>query len=106
MGKTVLPSTQTPPAASTLGPDAARTPATYPVQPNDSQFGSIQTRKVSPASSALPGKEEGSSRRAEVLNGANRAFKIAEGLSGALPVVGTYVGAVAKVGLTIVEMVQ
>ncbi|KAG9040579.1 hypothetical protein FS837_000444, partial [Tulasnella sp. UAMH 9824] len=54
----------------------------------------------------MPGKAKGSSRRGELLAGANKAFKIAEGVSGALPVVGSYVGAVAKVGLTVVEMVQ
>ncbi|KAG9029331.1 hypothetical protein FS837_003594, partial [Tulasnella sp. UAMH 9824] len=52
------------------------------------------------------GKQKGSSTRGEWLNSANKAFKIAEGASGALPVVGSYVGAVAKVGLTVVEMVQ
>ncbi|KAG9023585.1 hypothetical protein FS837_005715, partial [Tulasnella sp. UAMH 9824] len=52
------------------------------------------------------GKQKGSSVRREWLNAANKAFKIAEGVSGALPVVGSYVGAVAKVGLTVVEMVQ
>ncbi|KAG9040391.1 hypothetical protein FS837_000712 [Tulasnella sp. UAMH 9824] len=52
------------------------------------------------------GERKGSSARGEWLNAANKAFKVAEGVSGALPVVGSYVGAVAKVGLTVVEMVQ
>ncbi|KAG9041554.1 hypothetical protein FS837_012091, partial [Tulasnella sp. UAMH 9824] len=53
-----------------------------------------------------PGEQKGSSAKGEWLNAANMAFKVAEGVSGALPVVGSYVGAVAKVGLTVVEMVQ
>lgn len=56
--------------------------------------------------SSKTGKQGGSSARGDWLNGANKAFKLAEGVSGALPVVGSYVGAVAKVGLTVVEMVQ
>ncbi|KAG9035582.1 hypothetical protein FS837_001887 [Tulasnella sp. UAMH 9824] len=52
------------------------------------------------------GKQKGSLVRGEWLNAANKVFKIAERVLGALPVVGSYVGAVAKVGLTVVEMVQ
>ncbi|KAG8902571.1 hypothetical protein FRC00_001364 [Tulasnella sp. 408] len=64
---------------------------------------SLQSNQVS---SSKGGKQKGSSTRGEWLDSANKAFKIAEGASGALPVVGSYVGAVAKVGLTVVEMVQ
>lgn len=103
----VLSSTQIPPAATTLASDVALSPATNPVQSNNNQqFGSRPTPEVIQASSSISGKEKQSSRRGEVLNGVNKACKIAEGLSGALPVVGTYVGAVAKVVLTVVEMVQ
>ncbi|KAG8899904.1 hypothetical protein FRC00_000712, partial [Tulasnella sp. 408] len=44
--------------------------------------------------------------RRESLNDAKKALKLTEGVSGALPVVGTFVGAVAKVGLTVSEMLQ
>ncbi|KAG8910792.1 hypothetical protein FRC01_006126, partial [Tulasnella sp. 417] len=62
--------------------------------------------QVGQATRSKAGKQKGSSTREGWLNSANKAFKIAEGASGALPVVGPYVGAVAKVGLTVVEMVQ
>lgn len=44
--------------------------------------------------------------RKDSLNDAKKALKLTEGVSGALPVVGTFVGAVAKVGLTVTEMLQ
>ncbi|KAG8902572.1 hypothetical protein FRC00_001365 [Tulasnella sp. 408] len=56
--------------------------------------------------SSKAGEQKGSSTRGEWLNSANQAFRLAEGVSGALPVVGSYVGAVAKVGITAFEMVQ
>ncbi|KAG8953782.1 hypothetical protein FRC00_006115, partial [Tulasnella sp. 408] len=89
--------TQIPATTANLGPNTALTSAASSVQSN---IGASQVSR------AMPGKGKGSSRRGELLDGANKAFKIAEGLSRALPVVGRYVGAVAKVGLTVVEMVQ
>ncbi|KAG9036644.1 hypothetical protein FS837_001617 [Tulasnella sp. UAMH 9824] len=55
---------------------------------------------------AGPSQREGRPLRGDLLNGANKVFQFAEGISGALPVVGTYIGAVAKVGLTVVQMLQ
>lgn len=95
-----LSGTPTPPGAASLGQNTALTPGKNLVQSNTPQF------EASQVSSAMAGKGKGSSRRGDLLDGANKAFKIAEGLSGALPVVGSYVGAVAKVGLTVIEMVQ
>ncbi|KAG9012151.1 hypothetical protein FRB90_006869 [Tulasnella sp. 427] len=43
--------------------------------------------------------------REKKLSTAKTTFKVVEALSGAMPVVGTYVGAAAKVGSTIVEMI-
>ncbi|KAG9034153.1 hypothetical protein FS837_002265, partial [Tulasnella sp. UAMH 9824] len=101
-----LPDTQTPPATTTLAPTAAPNPAASPVHSDDPQLGSTQIPEATQASSTEPNKEKGSSRRGELLSGANKAFKFAEALSGALPVVGSYVGAVAKVGSTVVDMIQ
>lgn len=98
--------TQTPTVTTVLAPTAVPSPVTNTAQPNNSPIGSQSTPQVSQVASVGPGKQTGSSRRGELLNGANKTFKFAEGVSGALPVVGTYVGAVAKVGLTAVEMVQ
>lgn len=97
-----VPGTLLPPAAPTLTPNALL-PVMNPVESNNPPFGSAPTPGVSQL--ANPSKQIGS-WRGELLNGANKALKLAEGLSGALPVVGSYVGAVAKVGLTVVEMVQ
>ncbi|KAG9040337.1 hypothetical protein FS837_000772 [Tulasnella sp. UAMH 9824] len=97
------PGTQIP---TTLAPDATLGPATNLVQPSIPDLASAPRPEVSQVSSVGLGKEKGSSRRGELLNGANKVFKFAEGVSGALPVVGSYVGAVAKVGLTVVEMIQ
>lgn len=101
-----LPSTQIPLVTTTLAPDATLHPATNPVQSSIPDLTSPPTPEVSQVSSVGRGKEKGSSLRGELLNGANKVFKFAEGVSGTLPVVGSYVGAVAKVGLTVVEMVQ
>lgn len=79
--------------ATTLDPNAGTVPITKPAQ-----LPSF-TSQVGQAVGGQAGKEES-------LNAANKAFKLAEGISGALPVVGSFVGAVAKVGLTVVEMAQ
>ncbi|KAG8970161.1 hypothetical protein FRB90_010677, partial [Tulasnella sp. 427] len=52
-----------------------------------------------------PMTSKDNSDREKRLSTAKTTFKVVEALSGALPVVGTYVGAAAKVGSTIVEMI-
>ncbi|KAG9031543.1 hypothetical protein FS837_002952 [Tulasnella sp. UAMH 9824] len=101
-----LPGTQTPPATATLAPTAAPNPAASPAYSDNPQLGSTQIPEATQASSTGPSKEKGSSRCGKLLSNAKQAFKFAEALSGALPVVGSYVGAVAKVGSTVVDMIQ
>ncbi|KAG8937584.1 hypothetical protein FRC04_010603, partial [Tulasnella sp. 424] len=45
-------------------------------------------------------------RRQDWLSGAKTTFNVVEGISGTIPVIGSYVGAAAKVGAAIVEIVQ
>lgn len=94
-----------PPAATTLAPDATPCPATNPIQPNNLQLGSAPILEVNRVSDAEAGEEIGNLRRRELLNSANNALKLAETASAAIPVIGNYFGVVAKVGLTVVEMV-
>ncbi|KAG8957865.1 hypothetical protein FRC00_003410, partial [Tulasnella sp. 408] len=47
-----------------------------------------------------------SSKRREWLGGMKATFNAVEGVAGMIPVVGTYVGGAAKVGATIVEIIQ
>lgn len=47
-----------------------------------------------------------SSKRRELLSEAKTTFNIVESIAGAIPVVGTYVGAAAKVGGTIIDIIQ
>ncbi|KAG8927230.1 hypothetical protein FRC01_007779 [Tulasnella sp. 417] len=57
--------------------------------------------------SAAPGDQVISpSKRREWLGGMKTTFTAVEGVSGMIPVIGTYVGAAAKVGATIVEIIQ
>ncbi|KAG9046932.1 hypothetical protein FS837_003368 [Tulasnella sp. UAMH 9824] len=79
---------------------------TPPVWPNSPSFGSSPTLGVSRVTSVGPRTQKENKLRRESLNDAKKAFKLTEGVSGALPVVGTFVGAVAKVGLTVSEMLQ
>lgn len=88
-----LPSAQAQQAAVTLGLKAGSGPITTLAQSSSSPS------QVGHAATAQADKQDS-------LNNANKALKLAEGISGALPVVGTFVGAIAKVGLTVVEMVQ
>ncbi|KAG8963784.1 hypothetical protein FRC00_005065, partial [Tulasnella sp. 408] len=94
------------PHGSATSTTAGFGPPLSPVQSNSLPTPSASTPQVGNGASVQAGKQKGSSLREELLNGANKALKIAEGVSGAIPVVGSYVGAVAKVGLTVVEMVQ
>ncbi|KAG8937582.1 hypothetical protein FRC04_010604, partial [Tulasnella sp. 424] len=67
-----------------------------------------------PATSPSPDEEQvvledqakGTPRRQDWLSGAKTTFNVVEGISGTIPVVGSYVGAAAKVGAAIVEIVQ
>ncbi|KAG9024811.1 hypothetical protein FS837_005184, partial [Tulasnella sp. UAMH 9824] len=95
---------QVSPAAGTLPLDVSLRPLTSPVQSDHHPVGAVPKPEI--RQFAGLGKQKGSLQRRELLNGANRAFTFVEGVSGALPVVGGYVKAVAKVGLTIVEMVE
>ncbi|KAG8926013.1 hypothetical protein FRC01_009443 [Tulasnella sp. 417] len=79
-------------------------PATTSVPSNKSPDQSVP--QVGQLTSSKAGKQKATLRREGWLNSVNKAFKIAEGASGALPVVGTYVEAVARIGLTVVEMVE
>ncbi|KAG8915850.1 hypothetical protein FRC00_011273 [Tulasnella sp. 408] len=47
-----------------------------------------------------------SARRKERLDWANKAFKGVEMISGSIPIIGSYVGAAAKVGVACVELAQ
>lgn len=105
-GDSGLPGTELAPVATTLAPDAILHPETNLVQSNNPNFRPAPIPEASQVSFSGRKIDGGSSRRGELLNGANKALKLAETVSGALPVVGSYVGVVAKVGLTIVEMVQ
>ncbi|KAG8920180.1 hypothetical protein FRC01_000885, partial [Tulasnella sp. 417] len=79
-------------------------PGTTSIPSNESPDQSVP--QIGQLTSSKAGKQKATLGRDGWLNSVNKAFKIAEGASGALPVVGAYVGAVAKVGLTVVEMVQ
>ncbi|KAG8928895.1 hypothetical protein FRC01_005211, partial [Tulasnella sp. 417] len=94
--------TTTAAAAATAGFGHTTNPSKSTPRPDSS----ASAPQVSQAASVQSGEQKGSPLRGELLNGANKAFKLADGISGALPVVGSFVGAVAKVGLTVVEMVQ
>ncbi|KAG9024171.1 hypothetical protein FS837_005461, partial [Tulasnella sp. UAMH 9824] len=80
--------------------DLTATPVPSNSPPNQS------TTQRDQITSSKTGKQKGSSARSGRLNSANMTFKLAEVAAGALPVVGSYVGAVAKLGSTVVEMVQ
>lgn len=55
----------------------------------------------------VQGKPENPTERLrERVEVARAAFEVIEAISGTIPVVGSYVGAGAKVGLAVVEMVQ
>lgn len=77
-----------------------------PAQSNSPQTSAASAPQAAQVASAQAGERRGSPLRIDLLNSANKALKLAEGVSGVLPVVGGFVGAVAKVGLTMVEMVQ
>lgn len=47
-----------------------------------------------------------SSKRREWLSGLKTAFSVVEGIAGIIPVAGTYVGAAAKTGATIIDIIQ
>ncbi|KAG8915192.1 hypothetical protein FRC00_006707 [Tulasnella sp. 408] len=47
-----------------------------------------------------------SSKRREWLGGLKTAFSVVEGIAGTIPVAGTYVGAAAKTGVTIIDIIQ
>ncbi|KAG8973471.1 hypothetical protein FRC05_008745 [Tulasnella sp. 425] len=101
-----LPDTPIAPPTATPAPDAgseapknsaaSNIPADQPL--------SVPTG-IQPASVAAE-KQKESSPRANLLKIAKTTFKAAEGISGTLPVVGGYLGVVAKVGSTVVDMVQ
>lgn len=55
---------------------------------------------------SLTAPEQKDSRRGAWLSGAKTVFDAVETLANMIPVFGTYVGAVAKVGSSVVEMVQ
>ncbi|KAG8912643.1 hypothetical protein FRC00_004068, partial [Tulasnella sp. 408] len=85
---------------------AALGPAMNPAQSNSLPTSVVSVPQAAQVASAQASKRQGSPLRADLLNSANKALKLAEGVSGAVPVVGSFIGAVAKVGLTMVEMVQ
>lgn len=58
------------------------------------------------ASSSDQHQEQATARRRERMGVARTTFETIEGISGAIPVVGSYVGAGAKVGLAVVKMIQ
>lgn len=63
--------------------------------------------KLQPASPTVqPRPEDPPERRRERLEVARTTFETIEAVSGTIPVVGSYVGAGAKVGLAVVKMVE
>ncbi|KAG8912917.1 hypothetical protein FRC00_003489, partial [Tulasnella sp. 408] len=84
------------PIISSSSPPEANPPRNQPstAQPQQNQ------------SPNVPENESKKSRRQDYLNVANKVFAGVEAVSGVIPIVGSYVGAAAKVGLTCVEMVQ
>ncbi|KAG9034098.1 hypothetical protein FS837_002289 [Tulasnella sp. UAMH 9824] len=57
--------------------------------------------------SAVPGDQVNDSpKRREWLGGMKTVFNAVKGISGIIPVIGTYVGAAAKVGGTVVDIIQ
>lgn len=89
----------------TLNPNASFDPSTDTFQPSNLSTFSISATEVQVA--GIENDDQTWNREGgPLLNGASKAFKFAERVSGVLPVVGGYVGAVARVGSTIVEMVQ
>ncbi|KAG8901595.1 hypothetical protein FRC00_006059 [Tulasnella sp. 408] len=80
-------------------------------EPPANQTGTTQNATPSPAppgmSTASPGdQEKKGSVSAEALNAAGKIFTAVDTVSGLIPIVGRYVGAAAKVGSAVVEMVQ
>lgn len=61
-------------------------------------------QKASPSDQNQP--EQAATRRRERLGVARTTFETIEAISGTIPVVGSYVGAGAKVGLVVVQMIQ
>lgn len=97
---TVTPPTATPALYAGLEPPTNSVPSSIPSDRPVSAPADVQPASVT------AGKQKKISWLEELLNGAKITFKTVEGVSGPLPVVGGYLGAVAKVGSTIVEMVQ
>ncbi|KAG9047407.1 hypothetical protein FS837_002303 [Tulasnella sp. UAMH 9824] len=58
------------------------------------------------ASSSAQNQEQATVRRRERIDVARTTFETIEAISGTIPVVGSYVGAGAKVGLAVVKMIQ
>ncbi|KAG9042115.1 hypothetical protein FS837_011266 [Tulasnella sp. UAMH 9824] len=56
--------------------------------------------------SAEHGQTRGASLPGQPINGASERFRFSEGVLGTLPVVENYIGAAAKVGMAVAEMVQ
>ncbi|KAG8995954.1 POC1 centriolar protein A [Tulasnella sp. 427] len=79
----------------------------------DSKIAAINSANIATSTTPQQGQTQQHQRmtskddsdREKRLSTAKTTFKVVEALSGALPVVGTYVGAAAKVGSTIVEMI-
>ncbi|KAG8944608.1 hypothetical protein FRC04_001648, partial [Tulasnella sp. 424] len=86
-------------------------PSSTPIVSQSSEPGAIPDQRQVVAtglaqSSNVPEARSKSSRHQETLNMARKVFTSVEAYSGVIPIVGSYVGAAAKVGLTCVEMVQ
>ncbi|KAG8899863.1 hypothetical protein FRC00_000789 [Tulasnella sp. 408] len=84
-------------------------PSTQPnLSSSTDEDGTAQQRTPSAleASSSDQSQEQATVRRRERMGVARTTFETIEAISGAIPVVGSYVGAGAKVGLAVVKMIQ
>ncbi|KAG9033065.1 hypothetical protein FS837_002553 [Tulasnella sp. UAMH 9824] len=85
-------------AADHVGqPAAPKTPAPAPIS---------QPRPDAKQPAAVPVNQPKGTGRRKALDAASKIFSTVETVSGVIPLVGQYVGAGAKVGLTCVEMAQ
>lgn len=64
----------------------------------------VSTQVQPPIAPSVP--DSGDSRRSDLLHMAKKTFDTVETISGTIPVVGSYVGAAAKVGSAVVQMIQ
>lgn len=103
-------SEQNSPASGIQGPPISQVASTHPNIASAPQIDSsnlplaADTGKQSSTALSPPDRTLGGRR--ERLDGARTTFETIEAVSGTIPVVGSFVGAGAKVGLAVVKMIQ